>query len=112
MIKNIRDLYRGITKFKNNYQPRTNIVRNENDYVITDCNRILDRNHFSRILNVHGVNDVRQTLIHTAEPLVPEHLCIVDVSAVIPNRGLSSQCRSTIFAPGFYLLSLYGVWFN
>jgi hypothetical protein len=23
-------------------------------------------------LNVHGVNDVRQTAIHTAEPLVPE----------------------------------------
>jgi len=23
-------------------------------------------------LNVHGVNDVRQTEIHTAEPLVPE----------------------------------------
>ena len=27
---------------------------------------------FSKILNVHGVNDVRQTEIHTAEPLVPE----------------------------------------
>jgi len=24
------------------------------------------------VLNVHGVNDVRQTEIHTAEPLVPE----------------------------------------
>ena len=23
-------------------------------------------------MNVHGVNDVRQTKIHTAEPLVPE----------------------------------------
>jgi hypothetical protein len=23
-------------------------------------------------LNIHGVNDVRQTEIHTAEPLVPE----------------------------------------
>jgi len=26
----------------------------------------------SQLLNVHGVNDVRQTAIHTAEPLVPE----------------------------------------
>ena len=26
----------------------------------------------SHLLNVHGVNDVRQTEIHTAEPLVPE----------------------------------------
>jgi hypothetical protein len=30
------------------------------------------RKHFSRLLNVHGVNDVRQTEIHTAEPPVPE----------------------------------------
>jgi hypothetical protein len=32
--------------------------------------------HFSpsqhQLLNVHGVNDVRQTEIHTAEPSVPE----------------------------------------
>jgi hypothetical protein len=30
------------------------------------------RNYFSRLLNVHGINDVRQTEIHTAEPLMPE----------------------------------------
>jgi hypothetical protein len=30
------------------------------------------RNCFSQLLNVHGVNDVRQAEIHTAEPLVPE----------------------------------------
>jgi hypothetical protein len=30
------------------------------------------RNHFSQLLNVYGVNDVRKTEIHTAEPLVPE----------------------------------------
>jgi hypothetical protein len=30
------------------------------------------RNHFSQLLNIHGVNDVRQTEVHTAEPLVPE----------------------------------------
>jgi hypothetical protein len=30
------------------------------------------RNLFSQLLTVHGVNDVRQTEIHTAEPLVPE----------------------------------------
>jgi len=56
MIKNIGDWYRGITEFKKGYQPRTNIVKNENDDVITDCNSILARNHFSRLLNVHGVN--------------------------------------------------------
>jgi len=30
------------------------------------------RNHFSQLLNVHGVNDVRQTEIHTAKLLVHE----------------------------------------
>jgi len=30
------------------------------------------RNYFSQLLNVYGVNDVRQTEIHTAEPVVPE----------------------------------------
>ena len=28
-IKNIRDLYRGINKFKKGYKPRTTIVKNE-----------------------------------------------------------------------------------
>ena len=38
------------------------------------CHSILARwrNHFSQLLNVHGVNDVRQTKIRTAELLVPE----------------------------------------
>jgi len=30
------------------------------------------RNHFSHLLNAHGIDDVRQTEIHTAEPIVPE----------------------------------------
>jgi hypothetical protein len=28
-IKKIRDLHRGITEFKKNYQPRTNLVKDE-----------------------------------------------------------------------------------
>jgi hypothetical protein len=42
--------------------------------LVTDCHSILARwrNHFFQLFNVHGVNDVRQTEIHTAEPLVPE----------------------------------------
>jgi len=30
------------------------------------------RNYFSQLLNTHGVNDVSQTKLHTAEPLVSE----------------------------------------
>ena len=42
--------------------------------LVADCNTILARwrNFFSQLLNVHGVNDVRQTEINTAEPTVLE----------------------------------------
>jgi hypothetical protein len=72
--KNIRDLYRGINNFKKGYQPRTNVVKDEKRDLVADSHSILARwrNDFFQLLNVHGVNDVRQTEIHTAEPLVPE----------------------------------------
>jgi hypothetical protein len=42
--------------------------------LVTHSHSILARwrNHSSQLLNVHGVNDVRQTEIHTTEPLVLE----------------------------------------
>jgi len=42
--------------------------------LVADFHHILARwrNRFSQLLNIHGVNDVRQTELHTAEPLVPE----------------------------------------
>jgi hypothetical protein len=65
-------LYRGINDFKGN-QPRTNI-KDEKDDLVADSHGTLARwrNYFSQLLNIHGVNDVRQTEIHTAESLVPE----------------------------------------
>jgi hypothetical protein len=73
-IKNIRDLYRGISYYKKGYQPRTNIVKGEKGDSVADSHNILARwrKHFSQLFCVHGVDDVRQTEIHTAEPLVPE----------------------------------------
>jgi len=73
-MKNITDLYRGIHDFKKSYQPRTRIVKDEKGDLVSDCLSILARwrNHFSQLFNVHGVSDVRQTKIHTAEPLVLE----------------------------------------
>jgi hypothetical protein len=67
-------LYRGINHFKKGYRTRTDIVKDEKDDLVTDSHSILvrQRNHFLQLLNAHGVNDVRQTEIHTAEPLVPE----------------------------------------
>ena len=69
-IQNIRDLYTGNSDFKKGYQPRTNIVKDEKGDLVADSHSVLIRwkNHFSQLMNVHGVNDVRHTEIHTAEP--------------------------------------------
>ena len=42
--------------------------------MVADSHSILSRlrKYFSQILNAHGVNDVRQTEIHTAELQIPE----------------------------------------
>jgi hypothetical protein len=60
--KNIRDLCRGINGFKRGYQPRNNLVKDENDVLLADSHNILNRwkNYFSQLLNVHNVSDVRQ----------------------------------------------------
>ena len=56
------------------YQPRTRIVEDEKGDLVADSHSIMARwrNYFSQVLNVHGVSDVRQAEIHTADPLVPE----------------------------------------
>jgi hypothetical protein len=70
-IKIITNMYRGINDLKKVYQPGTNILKDEKGDLVADSHRILARwrNHFSQILNIHGVNDFRQTEIHIAEPL-------------------------------------------
>ena len=67
-------MYRCINDSKKGYQPRINIAKDEKRDLITGSHSILARwrNSFSQLLNVHGVNDVRQTERHTAEPLMPE----------------------------------------
>ena len=67
-------MYRGINDLKKGYQPRTIIVKDEEEDLVADTYSIMARwrNYFSQLLNVHGVNDVRQAEIHTAELLAPE----------------------------------------
>ena len=73
-IQNMSDLYRGISDFKKGYQPRCNIVKDEKGDLVADSHSIVARwrNYFSQLFKVHGVKDVGQAEIHTAEPLVPE----------------------------------------
>jgi hypothetical protein len=42
--------------------------------LVTDCQHILImwQDHFSQLFSVHGVSDLRQTEIHTAQPIVAE----------------------------------------
>jgi hypothetical protein len=67
--KNIRDLCRGINEFKRGYQPRNNLVKEENVDLLADSHSILNswKNHFSQLVNVHNVSDVRQIEVHTAD---------------------------------------------
>jgi hypothetical protein len=56
--KNITDLYRGINEFKRGYQPRNNLVKDENGDPLAKFHNILNRwkNYFSKLLNVHNVS--------------------------------------------------------
>jgi len=54
--KNIQDLCRGII----NYRPRSNTVKDEKGDLIRLYSMLTRRrNHFSQLLNVHGVNESR-----------------------------------------------------
>jgi hypothetical protein len=48
-------------------------VKDENGDLLADSHSILNRwkYYFSRLLDVHNVNDVRQIEAHMTEPLVP-----------------------------------------
>jgi hypothetical protein len=63
-----------INDLKKVYQSITHVVKDENGDLVAESHSILARwrNYFSPVLNIHGANDVRQTELHTAEPLVPE----------------------------------------
>jgi hypothetical protein len=43
MHKNIRDLYRGTNQFKTGYQPRSNLVKDDNGDLRADSRNILNR---------------------------------------------------------------------
>jgi hypothetical protein len=63
---------RDINDLKQGYRPINNTVKDKNGDLVTDCHSILAKwtNHFSQLFAVQGVSDVRQTEIHTAEPIV------------------------------------------
>jgi hypothetical protein len=71
--------------FKNCYQLKTNLVKDEKGDLPADPHSLLYRrknNIFCQLLNIHGINDVGQTGIHTAEPLAPECTAFDDDMAI------------------------------
>jgi hypothetical protein len=48
------------------------------------------KNYFNQVLNVHGVHDVRQIDIHTAEPLVPEPSLVEVETAIGKSKSYKS----------------------
>jgi hypothetical protein len=66
--KNIGYLYKGINEFKKGYQPRSNLVKDENGELLADSQNILNRwkDYYSQLQNVQRVSDARQIEIHTA----------------------------------------------
>jgi len=79
----MRDLQRGVNEFENN-RPRNKLVKDDNIDLLADSQNIFKRwkNYFCQLLNVHDVNDVRQTEMQTAEPLLPEY-CSIGVEIAI-----------------------------
>jgi hypothetical protein len=77
------------------YKPTINIIKDENGNLLTDPQNILNgwKNFFNQLLNIHGVHDVRQMDIHTAEPLVPEP-SLVEVEIAI-GKLKSYKSRGT-----------------
>jgi hypothetical protein len=55
------------------YRPRIIILKDEHGNLIANPQNVLNtwKDFFNQVLNVHGVHDVWQMDIHTAEPLVP-----------------------------------------
>jgi hypothetical protein len=92
---NIRDLYRGINEFKRGYQPRSNLVKDDNGDLLGDHNTLnRQKSYFSQLLNVNNVSYVRQTEICTAEPLVSGLSCLqieIAIAKVIKYKSPSSD---------------------
>lgn len=65
------------------YQPRPNIVNDEKGEMLANSNIVLSRlkSHAYQLLSVYAVNPIRQTEIHTSEPVVSK-LCAFEAEMV------------------------------
>jgi hypothetical protein len=106
--KNIRDLYRGINGFKRGYQPRNNLVNDENGDMLADSQNILNswKNYFSQLSNVHIVSEE----VHMAEPLVPGPSRLEVEIAIAKLKKYKSPCSDDISAELIKYYCMRSVW--
>jgi hypothetical protein len=64
-------LHRGINKCEKGHQPRVELLKDEDYRFLQDFEQVGKLVSYKTFL-VLGVNDVRQTEVHTAEPLQTE----------------------------------------
>jgi hypothetical protein len=69
------------------------LVKEENGDLLADSYNMFNRwkNYFCQLLNIHRVNDVRQTEIHTAEPLVSEPSSFEVETSIEKLNGINCQ---------------------
>jgi hypothetical protein len=62
-----------VNGLKKGYQPRSNLVKDDKgDFFYRFLQYFKGwKNYFCHLLTVHGINDVRQTEMNTADPLEP-----------------------------------------
>jgi hypothetical protein len=98
--KNIRDLYRGINKFKNGYRHRPNFVKSKDGDLLADSSIILNKwkNCFPQVLNALRASDVRQRETQRPEPLVPKSSPSEFETDIANLKNFNSPCIDQILA--------------
>jgi hypothetical protein len=84
-----------MNEFNRGYQPKSNLVKDENGDLLAGFHNILNRrkNYFSQLLNLHRISEVRQIEIRTAKPLVPDPGHVVfDIAIALFKRYISPGC--------------------
>jgi hypothetical protein len=87
-------------------------LRDGNGDLLADSCNILNslKNYFCQLLNVYRINDVRQTQMHTTEPLVPDRSSFedeiaIDMLKIYKTRGIDKLLAELIQVGGNTLRS-------
>jgi hypothetical protein len=82
------DLYRGINDFKKVYQPRSNLVKDENGDLLADSHNILNKwkNYFSQLLHIF-VHRILHSKIHKL------------IKSICNKEELPDQWKESIIVP-------------